>query len=85
MEWFAPLRLHEDWRNDLQPKTELLCLEVIMLRWALGFFIVALIAAALGFGGVAASAASIAQFIFYIFVILFVVSLLAHFLRGTRP
>jgi len=56
-----------------------------MLRWALGFFIVALIAAALGFGGVAASAASIAQFIFYVFVILFVVSLLAHFLRGTRP
>jgi len=56
-----------------------------MLRWALGFFVVALIAAALGFGGIAASAASIAQLIFYVFVILFVVSLLAHFLRGTRP
>jgi len=55
-----------------------------MLRWALGFFVVALIAAALGFGGVAASAAGIAQFIFYVFVILFVVSLLGHFLRGTR-
>ena len=85
MEWFAPLRLHEDWNNDFQPETDLLCLEVIMLRWALGFFVVALIAAALGFGGIAASAASMAQLIFYVFVILFVVSLLAHFLPGTRP
>ena len=32
MEWFAPLRLHEDWNNDFQPETDLLCLEVIMLR-----------------------------------------------------
>ena len=55
-----------------------------MLRWPLGFFIVALIAAVLGFGGIAATAAGIAQFIFYVFLILFAVSLLAHFLRGTR-
>jgi len=39
MEWFAPPRLHETWWNDFQPKTDLLCLEVIMPRWALGFFI----------------------------------------------
>ena len=84
MEWFAPLRLHEGWKNDFQSETDLLCLEVIMLRWALGFFVVALIAAALGFGNVAASAAGIAQFIFYVFLILFLVSLLGHFLRGTR-
>jgi len=55
-----------------------------MLRWAIGFFIVALIAAALGFGGIAAAAAGIAKFIFYIFVILFVASLLAHLLRGNK-
>ena len=55
-----------------------------MLRWAIGFFIVALIAAALGFGGIAAAAAGIAKFIFCIFVILFVASLLAHLLRGNR-
>jgi len=42
-----------------------LALEVIMLRWPLGFFIVALIAAALGFGGVAASAAGLARFWFH--------------------
>lgn len=55
-----------------------------MLRWAIGFFIVALIAAVLGFGALAATAAGIAKFIFYIFVILFAVSLLAHLMRGTK-
>ena len=79
MEWFVPLRLHEDTaQNRLGTRGG------IMLRWALGFFVVALIAAVLGFGGVAATAAGIAQFIFYIFLILFVVSLLAHLLRGNR-
>ena len=53
----------------------------IMLRWALGFFVVALNATVLGFGGVAATAADI---IFYLFLILFAVSLLAHFLRKHR-
>jgi uncharacterized membrane protein YtjA (UPF0391 family) len=55
-----------------------------VLRWSLGFFIVALIAAVLGFGGIAATASGIAQFIFYVFLTLFAVSLLAHLLRGTR-
>ncbi len=55
-----------------------------VLRWAIGFFIVALVAALLGFGGIAFAAVGIAKFIFYIFVILFVVSLLAHLLRGSR-
>jgi uncharacterized membrane protein YtjA (UPF0391 family) len=56
-----------------------------MLRWAIGFFIVALIAAVLGFGGIAAAAAGIAKLIFCVFVILFIASLLAHLLRGNRP
>jgi len=60
------------------------CKEAAMLRWAIGFFVVALIAALLGFGGIAAAAAGIAKFIFYIFVILFIASLLAHLLRGNR-
>ena len=47
-----------------------------MLYWALVFFIVALVAALFGFGGIAAGAASIAQFLFWLFVILFVVSLI---------
>ncbi len=47
-----------------------------MLKWSLVFFIVSIIAAALGFTGVAASTAEIAKVLFYIFLVLFLVSLL---------
>lgn len=56
-----------------------------MLRLALGFFVVALIAALFGFGGIAAGAASIAQVLFFVFMVLFVVSLLFGALRGRSP
>lgn len=56
-----------------------------MLRLALGFFVVALIAALFGFGGIAAGAASIAQVLFFVFLVLFVVSLLFGALRGRAP
>jgi uncharacterized membrane protein YtjA (UPF0391 family) len=49
-----------------------------MIRWALGFFVIALIAAVLGFGGIAVAAAGIAKIIFYIFIALFVISLIGH-------
>lgn len=52
-----------------------------MLSWALTFLVVALIAAVLGFGGIAGSAAWIAQVLFGIFLILFVLSLILR----TRP
>ena len=55
--------------------------EVVMLRWALGFFIVALVAAVLGFGGIALAAAGIAKMLFYLFLILFLVTLVGHLLR----
>jgi uncharacterized membrane protein YtjA (UPF0391 family) len=48
-----------------------------MLSWALLFAIIALIAAVLGFGVVAGTAAWIAKVIFFVFLILFVVSLLS--------
>lgn len=54
-----------------------------MLRWALGFFIVALLAAVLGFSGIAVAAAGIAKILFFIFLVLFLVSLVGHFLRRT--
>lgn len=54
-----------------------------MLRWAVGFFIVALLAAVLGFSGIAVAAAGIAKILFYIFLILFLVSLVSHFFRRT--
>lgn len=52
-----------------------------MLRWAVVFFIVALIAAILGFSGIAVASAGIAKILFYIFLVLFLVSLLTHTFR----
>jgi uncharacterized membrane protein YtjA (UPF0391 family) len=52
-----------------------------MLSWALIFLVVAILAGVLGFGAVAGTAASIAQLLFFVFLVLFVVSLL----MGRRP
>ena len=46
-----------------------------MLRWSLIFFVVAIIAALFGFGGIAEGAAAIAKTLFYIFAVLFVLAL----------
>lgn len=55
-----------------------------MLHWALAFLALALIAAFLGFGGVAATSAGIAQTLFYLFLIVFVVTFLLGLFRGRR-
>lgn len=55
-----------------------------MLYWGLVFLVVALVAAAFGFGGVAAAATSIAQTLFYIFVVLFLISLVVGVARRRR-
>ncbi|MGC4006534.1 MAG: DUF1328 domain-containing protein [Pirellulales bacterium] len=47
-----------------------------MLSWSLTFLIVALIAALFGFTQVYAAAAGIAQILFFIFLVLFVISLI---------
>jgi uncharacterized membrane protein YtjA (UPF0391 family) len=52
-----------------------------MLHWALGFLIVAVIAAVLGFTGIAVAAAGIAKVLFFIFLVLFLFSLMSHLLR----
>jgi uncharacterized membrane protein YtjA (UPF0391 family) len=52
-----------------------------MLYWALMFFVIALLAAVFGFGGIASTATGMAQILFVIALILFVVSLFAGFLR----
>jgi uncharacterized membrane protein YtjA (UPF0391 family) len=49
-----------------------------MLNWAITFFVVALIAAVLGFTGVAVAAAGIAKLLFVVFLVLFLISLAAH-------
>jgi uncharacterized membrane protein YtjA (UPF0391 family) len=54
-----------------------------MLRWAVIFFVVALIAAVFGFLGIASAAVNIARLLFYVFLILFLVSLVSGLLRRT--
>ncbi len=43
-----------------------------MLSWSLTFFVLAVMAAVLGFSGIAAAATSIAKILFFIFLVLFV-------------
>jgi uncharacterized membrane protein YtjA (UPF0391 family) len=53
-----------------------------MLGWALTFLVVALIAAVLGFTTIAGAAMGVAKILFYVFLVLFLVSLVMHFVRG---
>jgi uncharacterized membrane protein YtjA (UPF0391 family) len=53
-----------------------------MLYWTLMFLIVALIAGALGFGGIASASAGIARVLFFLFLVGFVVTLLLQLFNG---
>jgi uncharacterized membrane protein YtjA (UPF0391 family) len=52
-----------------------------MLRWTLIFIIIAIIAAILGFGGIAVGAAVIAKVIFFFALILIAISLVSTVAR----
>jgi uncharacterized membrane protein YtjA (UPF0391 family) len=56
-----------------------------MLRWILIFLVLAILAGALGFTGIAGTSIAIAQTLFYVFLILFVLSLIVHLARGSGP
>ena len=56
-----------------------------MLSWALTFLVIAIIAAVLGFGDIAGAAAGIAELLFYVFVVLFLIAIVANVLRGRPP
>ncbi len=56
-----------------------------MLHYAAVFFVIALVAAVFGFGGIAEGAASIAKLLFYVFIALFILSALMSVLRGGSP
>jgi uncharacterized membrane protein YtjA (UPF0391 family) len=47
-----------------------------MMRWAIAFFVLALLAALFGFGGLAGDFAWIGQILLLVFLVLFVVSLI---------
>jgi uncharacterized membrane protein YtjA (UPF0391 family) len=53
-----------------------------MLNWIITFFILAVVAAFFGFGGLAGTFADIAKFIAVIFVVLFVVGLIYRLVTG---
>lgn len=55
-----------------------------MLSWALSFFILAIVAAIFGFGGLAGTLAWFAELLFFGFIALFVVTLIANFLGGRK-
>jgi uncharacterized membrane protein YtjA (UPF0391 family) len=55
-----------------------------MLRWAVIFLIIALVAAVLGFSDVSAASASIAKILFGIFLIGFLLVVVFGFLVGNR-
>ena len=48
-----------------------------MLRYALIFFVVAIVAAVFGFNVIASAASGVAQILFWLFLVLFLVSLIA--------
>lgn len=52
-----------------------------MLKWALIFFVLAVAAAIFGFGGIAGGFAFVAQILFFAFVVLLIVSLIANATR----
>ena len=56
-----------------------------MVGWALTFLIVALIAAVLGFGGIAGFAVEIAKIIFFVAIVLFLISAIVGLVRGRTP
>jgi uncharacterized membrane protein YtjA (UPF0391 family) len=58
-----------------------------MLSWSLAFFIIAIIAAVFGFGGIASGAAEIARLCFFFFIVAFFASFIWNLVTGrrTRP
>jgi uncharacterized membrane protein YtjA (UPF0391 family) len=53
-----------------------------MFGWALSFLIIALIAAVLGFGGIAGLSIEIAKIIFFVAIVLFAISAMVALVSG---
>jgi uncharacterized membrane protein YtjA (UPF0391 family) len=65
-------------RADVEQKTKV----SVMLSWVVTFLVIALIAGILGFGGVAGVSIEIAKTIFFIAVVLFLISAVIGLARG---
>lgn len=55
-----------------------------MLTWAAIFLIIAIIAAIFGFGVIAGTAAYIAKILFFVFIVVFAISLIMGLAAGRR-
>jgi uncharacterized membrane protein YtjA (UPF0391 family) len=53
-----------------------------MLKWALFFFVISIIAALFGFTGIAAATAGIAKILFFIFIVICVIFLVLALMAG---
>jgi uncharacterized membrane protein YtjA (UPF0391 family) len=58
--------------------------ENAMLHYAVVFFIIALVAAVFGFGGIAAGAVEISKLLFFVFIILAIGTFVVNLLSGRR-
>jgi uncharacterized membrane protein YtjA (UPF0391 family) len=56
-----------------------------MIGWAITFLVVALIAALLGFGGIAGTAMEAAKIVFFVAIVLFLASAVFGVMRGRSP
>jgi len=56
----------------------------MLLRWALLFFVLALLASVFGFSGIAAATLAVAKILFFVFLVLFLGSLLGGRSRRTQ-
>ena len=56
-----------------------------MIGWAVTFLVVALIAALLGFGGIAGTAMEAAKIVFFVAIVLFLISAVFGVMRGRSP
>jgi uncharacterized membrane protein YtjA (UPF0391 family) len=67
-------------RHGAEPGADLVK-ELILLHYAVVFLVIALIAALFGFGGIAAGAVGIAKLLFFVFIVLAVVSFVFGYSR----
>ena len=56
-----------------------------MLNWAMSFLVIAIVAAIFGFGGIAVTAVEMAKILFFIFLVLFLISMAVGLIMGNRP
>ncbi len=56
-----------------------------MIGWAVTFLVVALVAALLGFGGIAGTAMEAAKLVFFVAIVLFAISAVIGLMRGRSP